>query len=415
MPIENSATNPFGEKTDRDISTATDDSAESGTSQGELALWDKTMEEKYDFVSQISSDYWSNESKYEVFDSPGILSPTWGKYDQLYTKLTNYSAEGTILDTDGTDLDGYVSLITPGGEVATSKAVSGPFLVALGPPIGSRSGSDITFDGNYKVVFEPNLDGISASSDLTGNTVDFGTVQYSRVAGKVTDSEGNSVNNVAISASGGKTLSDNRGRYTLLGPGGTVATFTSLNGYTKDVELVAGEYNVVDWQYAGVYLTISLPGGINAVGVPVELSHNGELRYTDEDGEVKFTEVPPGLDGEYKIFDEIVKGLTSGTEGFVDGVNETVGAGVRGIVSNANSGKRVAGVSVEIEADGKYAAETGEGGKYATGSDEFGNVDLVVARGDDRYQTYIEEIAVDDGLLVDRDIELDEKVATGTY
>lgn len=394
-----------------------EDSVESSGSGGDdMDLWSLSMEEKYDFLSAKEKKYWSDNSSYGVFDEVGFLHPTWGKYDERSEKVAGHFVRGTVSDVDGEDLDVYINLVSPDGDTIDTYSVSGKFTKSLGPLPSVERGPDSEYSENYDVEIEPEVGGIPAVEELDVLELDFGEIQYSEINGSISDSEGSPVQGVTVSSEGVRVESDKRGKYSILGPGGIDVTMESFDGkYSKEVSLRKGEVNNVDWQYAGLYITVYLPGDIEAVGVPIEISHNNNIDYTNESGIVEFTEVPPDYDGEYTIFDNITGSVKSGPEGKITELTENVGSGVTGIIRVSGSLDRISGVDASIESDGKYSTVSNESGRYATGNAEYGVVTLVIAEDDGRYETYKEEIEIDEGDLIEKDIDLNESVAIGTY
>jgi hypothetical protein len=375
---------------------AVDSAVEAGTGGDPMAFWDQTMEEKYDFVSSAKIDQWADESSFAVFDEAGWLHPTWGKYDRLAERGIGWRTEGEVLDADGDALAGTVELRDGEGDVIDSASVEGSFVAAHGPPDGVEGGTDADPLGDLGVRFLPDIDGIELVQDWTAPFEDLGDIQYGDVTGTITDVEGTPVLDELVTAAGANTLTDQNGEYALVGPGGTTFEMTSLRGeFTKEVTLTAGETDVFDWTFAGVQVTVTIPGGKVARGVKVKLDVTGEALLTNPAGRVFFTQVPPETaDAIVTIADELEEPVNVGGEASVRSIQRNLGIGVSGTVNERATGESIDDIDCRILGEAEFTGRSSRDGSYALGSTDTGELEVIFARADRRYQETVFEIDV---------------------
>jgi len=296
------------------------------------------------------------------------------------------SVTGLIEQADGSAMPGSAQ-IKDGGTVVAEAESSGQFTVA-GPPAASvLNGANRSGSTQRDFVYDIDLDGINVVRTGIGTGLDLGKVRYGEVAGKVLDFEGAAVGGVGISASGSSATSDSDGSYSFNAPGGTQVTLGAL-GTTVDLTPSAGTTVTQDFQYAGLRVTVTAPNGEGVSGGLIEYPPGERGVSTNDEGTGQLVRVNPSQTATLTVLNGgVERQVTSNGQGQNKVVNITLGAGFSGSAVDAQTGDPVQRCDCRAVKPGSEAVGATKGdGTYAMGLPASGEITVVLAQSDTRYQ-----------------------------
>lgn len=379
----------------------------SGSGGGVMPVWHTSKSNKY---NTIFSGTYTNKSEFAV---PPTINGESG-FSSSSVK-NGYGAEANMYKPDGLPLTGTASLNNQG---TTLNAVAGTeyITVAYAPTDLITKGADQASSITLDFAFDPELAGLSLTKNgISTPSYSTGVTIYGAVEGKITDAANNPVTGVTVSGSGAGTTTSDFGNYSILGPGGSSVTLTSLNGSaTKTVNLNSGSKTTVNWQFAGVKVSVRLPGGIPARGAKVKNTITGDTLVADSKGNVFFKQLPINSSGNLLYFDEISESLSTGGQGAITHKSKTVGVGIHGTVRAKKTQNRISDVTVRIQGTSQFEAQTDSSGEYAVGTYETGKLTLEVAPDSLRFIETDIDLDLAQGDLKEEDVDLLYELDSGT-
>lgn len=412
MSINNSSYTTFNEESP----AAPDSAAETGTGGGDMEIWADTRANQ---IAALAVGTFTDNSSFGI--PAGVSSATNGYSSPGSSQLSNEKpagifTEGSFQKANGEPMPGN-AIIEVDGEKAASKSVSGTFIMSTNTvPNGVTAGPD---DGLETIDFrfEPDIAALDFTQDNIGIITDVGSSQYGGVTGTVTDFNGDTVEGVSVTGSGAGTKTASDGTYSLEGPDGTAITLTSLGGHTKDVTLSGGTTTTVDWQYAGVQVSVKLPDGTVVVDGPVEVPASEEVKQqTGDDGQVQFLRVTPETETTVTVLENITREITTNAEGVNKVIQIASGVGITGRCTDAQTGDPAQGVDVKIVSsdDDETKSFVPSDGRFAVGAGFTGTIELRVADQDRRFTAFTTEFDVVSGDTESRDMALERSINTPT-
>lgn len=397
-----------------------------GSTGPDMAVW---SEDRLSKLNKLISDV--DSSNYSSYGIPGgvIAQYDFGEGVGEFEKHLGYSATGLAVDSEGDGLSGSARMLhSDTRDVLSSRTVSGEFIHGVGPngtgAIKGSSVDDSITSGDIILSFVPTLGGIPYEEEDLSK---YSFIRYSGVEGEVTDYEGDPVYGVTVHARGAGTSTNELGEYRMRAPVGNEVSIDSLNG-TVEKSFVAGEnsYAVVDFQFAGVEVSVSDKDFQPVEGAPVEIGN--ETFTTDETGTITWTTA--GIEEEYtvRVFesDELsgdIKTLgegelvvaNAGTSGSDIGDGDPLEKTELRVVDSTSS-RSIKGLPAR-DMDSGLSTESSKSGKLSMllVGDDFDGRKIIIGEGDARYVTErvsLDEIETSDDIT---DISMDRQLASNTY
>ena len=383
----------------------------SGGTEEVMPVWSEGREARL----ALAEGTYTNNSSFDI--PPAFLSTGWAIGRERSEERLGFFVEGQSAGPNGGSIAGTL-FVYYNNEVSSGSDVEGLFGVSA-PPVdtvveGASGGSG---GGQYDLEFQPEGNGIGKRvNDVAYPNPDFFDVRYGYISGVITDVNGNIVGNEPVSADGSIFRANSSGEYEILAPGGVTVELESLGlSTTKQVTAASSDTVNLDFQFAGVEVTLRGPDGDVLAGVPVVLNITGETRQTDKEGKVSFTEVPPVDGGKVLLLNALVRDLPELSEGFTGTLDESLGVKLEGTVKDP-AGNPIASTDVRIrEPNGTtYTGGSQQGGQYSAAAPEVGALQLIIAEDDRRYATYEEVYRITDSESITNNVELEVRENIGT-
>ena len=314
---------------------------------------------------------------------------------------------GTFLGLDGLPISG-LGTIFRGEEPVSQGEVGGVARLPGSVPTGVESGQDSGETDTFNFVFEPSITGINfIREDYINNPI--GEIQYGKIQGKVKDVDGNPVVDDPVEASGAIAVSDEKGNYELVVPGGVEATISAA-GDAQSVNIAGGNTINVDFIYSRLTVRVLAPDKSPVAGSKVKI--NNKTLETNEKGEAVIelakTQEYDIRVGEVRTQEEITQ---SGEEIVVTLGNSSAGMKIE--AADSSTGEFIGGTTCEIRGSG-IISRTGDNGIASAITQEDGENVLVVAQEDKRYVTEEVDTVLTRGEMEEVDVELARKNNTPT-
>ena len=412
MGINKGATNPYPVLQDVP-SEALSDGARSGTGGGDMDVWNS---QRGTLLNKLVLSTYSNESEYSL--PTGVAGSAYPSDTTSYEEWLSTAAQGYLRGGGGSILSGTMEILR-GGEILSSKSVEDRYNITTSPPDGVELGEDSVSTGEPVLRFTPES---GFSLEETGLTTGFTivNVEYGTISGTVTDYNGDPVVSERVilqlqsTGESVKVFTGPLGDYSISGPGGEAVNLSVPGANIQtSTNLQSLSTETLNAQYSGLELTLELPNGSKSSNSPVILDTTGVSGQTDGNGKITFTKVPVLTNVSITIYDEINKSINSGGQGVLTEDTITFGVGFQGFIRETD-GAEIRNVNVRVvKGEDEYRSKSSSEGEYALGSPEVGEVSLVVARDDRRYQTKRVREVVESGDVILRDVELQERQNIG--
>jgi len=358
-----------------------------------------------DFLSTVGGIPVTNNSQYPL--PSAVVDRDTKPFDHRWTdgeRLMGTSISGFTADGQGDPLNGDVK-IYDSTQVYVEKNVSAQFVVRSPPPNavvqGAESGgSSINFD------FDPTRPGVTFRREGVGSGLKDVAIEYGDVVGTITDFNDDPVANESVEALGAGASTDSNGRYTFLAPGGESVEFVSLAGMvSKSRTPVARSEISIDWQFAGVKASLRLPDGTNIPNAPVEIDTPEGRRRTDQGGEYQYIRVPPNVEVNLEYLETYTQTFTTANEGQNTEAPLELGAGCKGSIISERANP-IEGVDLEMDVEGVPISYSREDGQFALGVLNPGDMKVVCAKEDRRFNRNDETLELQDGEVEDVNFQL---------
>lgn len=393
----------------KDFDSQLDSETKSGSGGGVMFLWSLDGAERVDYAINLPSNSIKNATGFPLWVSG--INIIEGSMDGSTTGL-GATVRGRLRDKDISSIGGSVTFVDDSGGVLGQIAVEGEYRVVAPPPDGVTSGSNSDFAPIYNAIIQPSngLEQFIEDAPSKG----FISLVYARATGSVSDVNGNGLDNEAVSINGTGFTTNPDGEYTALLPHGETLVFQALKGSsTKERSITDG--NAPDFQYSGVKLVLTAPGGVAVPNAITTLSGATESVLSNGSGEALFATVPPGVTATATVYGSVERSVTSSSEGSIAIEQITFGLGVRGNILS-NNGFPVSSVDIRaVDQSGKEfpVTTTAEGG-YSIGVPSEGSLDIIVSQDDRRFTTSQVTVGSDGGNVIDYNFELEERENIGT-
>lgn len=383
--------------------------AELGEGGTELGLFSVSRTQ---FLETVGGVPVTNNSSYRMPEA--VVDNSAYPFDHRWydgENILGVGVSGYTADGEGEPLSGEAVIYDENTEYVR-ESVSSQFVVRGPAPNGIEDGSN-TAGTSVSFDFDPTRPGVTFRREGIGSGLRDLAIEYGTVQGTITDFNGDPVPNESVKALGAGSSTDMNGEYKFLAPGGEDVDFISLAGYTtKTVTPSARTTLNVDWQFSGVKASIRLPDGTNIPNAPVEISTPEGERRTDEGGEYQYIRVPPETEVEVGYLGVYTRTFTTGAEGQNTEAAMELGAGCKGTVISERANV-VGDVDILMDVEGVPVSFTREDGNFALGVLEPGDIKVVCAKDDRRYQRADEDLHLEEGDVVDLTFELEDATIIG--
>jgi len=379
-----------------------------GGGGGSMPIWKRGRITK---LLQLGTGDVTNNASFTIPN--GVVGGSgWNKnIDAPGEKLHGVNGTGVVLEADDSPMSGTVQLEVD-GDVRQSQDVVGDFTLTGTAPDGAEQGADVPGRG-FDLRFDINIQGIDVLRQSIGNSIDIGTVKYGRIDGRVTNFNGEPVPNASLNAPGAGTSTDQQGYYEFNAPGGAKVTLSGLEGAVeKSRTPSAGGVLTVDWQFSGVLAKAQLPDGTSIPNAPIEVSSSEGKKRTDDGGEFQFVRVPPSDDVTITYLEAFSETITSSGEGDQYEAAFEFGAGCKGFVQSER-GNEIEAVDIIFDIEGVPVTFTRNDGQFAIGVVDPGDLTLVCALNDRRYNRVDQYLSLSEGEVEERDFTLPDATNLG--
>ncbi len=364
--------------------------------------------------SEPSSEIESGSGGEAIVKAKGFLQSNMDVSSDLKAGI---NANGWVKGYDKKFLAGTGKIQINGETVASQDLTDIQFDVSGRPPRGVFRGYNVAIEDReeYNFVFDPDQGGLTEKTNLFPpftNNFEFG---YGVLTGYVKDVDGNPVSNAEVKIKGTtlRATTDENGYYEFQTGGGDY-TFTALKE-SKEDEVTITEFteSSQDYQFAGVKVKAEDLSGEPIPNVGIELG--GKTKYSDDEGFVKFPEMPLFTDyvaeglGVNVEADTLDEGEL--TERSLAKAPKTGLATVKGQIRNTKN-QPINNLEVEVEESGGSMFSY-EDGQYRMLM-PTGEI-TVRFKGGFRFATKEKVFTVEDGEIVEYDLELEDKTITSNY
>lgn len=409
MGLEN-VDGTFDVATDIDHSDV-DESANSGTGGGTIALWKLDRES---LVRRLAGAEFSNNS---AFGTPPALvdlnksdSSPWDTTFEDGEAPHGVNVKGTAFDETERPLSGTATVTSDSGEELASKDVAGSFILASSPPNGVTAGADVETT-SYTFSFQPSVAGLNYVSENISFRTNVGIFRYAAITGKVTQYDGSPATGVPVFGSGQGTTTNDQGEYNLLAPSGTDVDISAV-GTTQTRTPVFGSTVTLDFQFSRLSIQVVDPEFNPLENTPVKIGSDSYTTNSDgkvilENASVRPYNIVVGGDAEYVVNVEQQGELIEKQYG-------QSFAGYRVTVTEKQTDLPVVATTVRFKDEG-IASQTNGNGRASAIIQNPGEKELQVGVSDRRYSTKTIKVEVEEGEVRQRDVELTRQQNAPTY